>query len=127
MGERWALLFGLACGAVGFVIEGLAPTGAIFLAGIPWIALWGIAGASVQGLMTRRVGADEQGQLQGANGSLFGIAELVGPMVFTLTFARFVGPWRDLGLPGAPFVLSALLLVVAMGVAWPIVRRGRMA
>ena len=33
----------------------------------------------LQGLMTRRVGPQEQGQLQGANQSLQGIAAIIGP------------------------------------------------
>jgi len=79
IGERAALLLGLLCGAVGFAVYGAAPTGTLFLAGVPVVALWGLAGAASQGLMTRRVGASEQGQLQGANGSVRGITELIGP------------------------------------------------
>ena len=45
-------------------------TGAIFLAGVPVMALWGLAGPSPQAIMSRRVSASEQGQLQGANSSL---------------------------------------------------------
>jgi DHA1 family tetracycline resistance protein-like MFS transporter len=65
-GERRALLLGLACGAIGFLIFGAAPTGALFWLGIPVMALWGVAGAATQALMTRLVAPDQQGQLQGA-------------------------------------------------------------
>ena len=37
--------------------------------------------------MSRHVGADEQGQLQGANASIPGIASMLGPGLFSLTFA----------------------------------------
>src|SRR3977135_3828849 len=47
-GERWTLLFGLCCGAVGFFIFGAAPTGPVFWLGIPAMALWGIANAATQ-------------------------------------------------------------------------------
>ena len=40
LGERRALLWGLAFGVVGFGLFGAAPRGAIFFAGIPFIALW---------------------------------------------------------------------------------------
>ena len=40
-GERRALLFGLCCGAVGFLIFGAAPTGPLFWLGIPVMALMG--------------------------------------------------------------------------------------
>ena len=47
----------------------------------------------------------EQGQLQGANSSSRSITGLIGPAIFTTTFAWLLG-W----LPGAPFLLAALLL-----------------
>ena len=72
LGERRTLLFGLLCGAVGFAIYGLAPTGSLYWSGIPVMAFWGLAGPAAQGLMTRRVGPMEQGQLQGAIASLGG-------------------------------------------------------
>src|SRR5207245_2147319 len=89
LGEPRALRTGLACGALAFVVYGLAPTGGIFLMGIPLGALYGLTYPSLQGLMTRRVGPDEQGRLQGALGCLMGIAgdgELAGePLHFERT------------------------------------------
>ncbi|KMS93401.1 hypothetical protein BVRB_031850, partial [Beta vulgaris subsp. vulgaris] len=64
-GERTALLCGLISGAIGFAIFGLAPTGTVFLIGILFTTVWGMAGPAGMGLMTRCVGADEQGRLQG--------------------------------------------------------------
>jgi DHA1 family tetracycline resistance protein-like MFS transporter len=118
IGERAALLLGLLCGAAGFAIYGLAPTGILFLAGVPAVALWGLAGAASQGLMTRRVGISEQGQLQGANGSVRGITELIGPGLFTQSFALFIAAGTPLHLPGTPFLLASLLLAAALLVAW---------
>ena len=43
-------------------------------------------------LMTRRVAPTEQGQLQGANSSLMGIASMIGPALFTLIYARAISP-----------------------------------
>ncbi|MBL8836539.1 MAG: TCR/Tet family MFS transporter [Alphaproteobacteria bacterium] len=124
LGERTALLFGLAAGAAGFTVYGLAPTGAWFVAGIPVMALWGIASPAVQGLMSRRVGPEAQGRLQGANSSLQGIAGLIGPGLFTLTFAFFIEGHGGWTLPGAPFLLAAVLLAGAGAVAWRATRAG---
>ena len=112
-GERQALLTGLLCGAVGFAIYGLAPTGTIYYLGIPIMAFWGLAGPSAQALMTRRVGPSEQGQLQGAIASLMGIAGLIGPVLFTETFALFIGPWRRLAHSGR--AVSPGIVAVADG------------
>ena len=116
-GERRALLFGLLCGAAGFAAFGLAPNGALFCIGIPVMALWGIANPALQGLMTRRVDPTEQGRLQGANSSLQGIANMIGPGLFTQVFAGAVAAHGG-GLSGAPFVLASLLLLAAMAAAW---------
>jgi len=116
-GERRALLLGLGCGAVGFLIYGAAPTGLLFWLGIPVMALWGIAGAATQAVMTQLVAPDQQGQLQGATNSVQSVSQLVGPFLFTLTFAYFIGNQAPLKLPGAPFLLAALLMLLALLIA----------
>ncbi len=121
-GERKALLAGLLFGVAGFAIYGLATTGAVFLIGIPVMALWGLFGPAALGMMTRRVGPSEQGQLQGALNGVRGITGLIGPSLFTLTFSAFIGSQRDWQLPGAPFLLASLLLAVAVLLAWRITR-----
>ncbi len=116
LGERRALLLGLACGAAGFALYGLASNGAIAMLAVPIQALWGVSGPAAQALMTRRVASSEQGRLQGAIASLTGIAGLIGPGLFTLTFAYFIsGPSL---LPGAPMLLAALLLMASIALAW---------
>ena len=117
LGERRALLLGLGCGALGFLIFGAAPSGPLFWLGIPVMVLWGVAGAAVQALMTRLVAPDQQGQLQGAITSVQSVSQLVGPFLFTLTFAYFISPQAPVKLPGAPFLLASALLVLAMVIA----------
>ena len=116
-GERRALLLGLGFGAAGFLIFGAAPTGSLFWVGIPVMALWGVAGAATQALMTRSVAADQQGQLQGATASVQSVSQLVGPFLFTLTFAYFIGTDAPIKLPGAPFLLACVLLLLALLIA----------
>ena len=122
IGERRTLLTGLACGVAGFVAFGSAPTAGLLWAGVPVFAFMGLFGPAAQGLMTRRVAPNEQGQLQGANSSLMGLAGLVGPFLFTLTFAHFIREGASVHLPGAPYLLAASLLVVAWMLAWKVTR-----
>ena len=117
-GERAALLTGSLCGAVGFSVYGVAPEGWIFCLGIPFMAFWGLSGPATQALMSRRVSASEQGQLQGAIASINGVTGLIGPMLFTQVFAYFIGPAPLGHLPGAPFLLASLLLAAAGAIAW---------
>lgn len=107
-------------------IYGLAPTGMSFWMGVPVMALWGLSGPAALGLMSRLVGPSEQGQLQGANTSLASLSSLVGPALFSLTFAYFIArPGSP--LPGAPFLLAGLLLLLAGAVAWRVTARSRPA
>ncbi len=122
LGERRALLLGLSLGTLGFVTFGLASTTPMFWVGIPVFALIGLYGPSAQGLMTRRVKPWEQGQLQGANSSIVGITGLIGPGLFTYTFARAIDPASPVHFPGAPFILAAALLVAAIVLAWRVTR-----
>lgn len=117
LGERRVLLTGLACGAIGFFAYGLAPTGLLFLAAVPIVALWGLASPAAQGLMTRHIGPTEQGALQGAAGSVMGIATMIGPWLFASTFAYFIGEGTRWHQPGAAFMLAALLLALGAVVA----------
>jgi DHA1 family tetracycline resistance protein-like MFS transporter len=117
-GERKTLLAGLLSGALGFAVYGVATDGWIYCAGIPVMAFWGLAGPSAQSFMSRRVSSSEQGQLQGAIGGLSGIAGLIGPGLFTQTFALFIGAQASWHFPGAPFLLASLLLFVGMAIAW---------
>lgn len=116
-GERRSLLLGLVCGAAGFFIFAIAPTGPLSWLGIPVMSLWGVSGAAIQALMTKRVAADQQGQLQGANSSVQSISQLLGPFLFTLTFAYFIGARTPLHLPGAPFYLASALVLLALVIA----------
>jgi DHA1 family tetracycline resistance protein-like MFS transporter len=124
-GARTALIAGLCFGAVGLYIGGFARTGGAFWAAIPVLSLWGISGAAAQGIITRHVSSSEQGQLQGATASLVAIAELIGPSIFTLTFAYFVRPGQPPERAGAPFLLAATLLVIAAVLAFVVTRGER--
>jgi len=123
LGERKAMATGFLCGAAAMTVYAIAPTGRVFLFGLPLTALYGLATPSLQSIMTSRVSANEQGQLQGAIGSLNGVANMIAPLLFTGIFAEAVGRFRDWQLVGAPFLLAACLLVAACLVGWRVAAR----
>ena len=43
---------------------------------------------------------------------------MAGPALFTMTFAMFISTQRQWELPGAPFLLASLMLVLALVLAW---------
>jgi DHA1 family tetracycline resistance protein-like MFS transporter len=116
LGERRTLLASLAIAVIGLTLMGVNNGYAFLIAAV--IVSLPMYQASSQALMTRRVKPSEQGELQGALGSVRGLSMLIGPAIFTLTFAKFAGPWRSLGLIGAPWLLAAALYCVALFVAW---------
>lgn len=116
-GARRAVLLGLAAGAIGFASYGLAPTGPLFFLGVPIFSMMGFYSPSAQSIMTRRVSASEQGQLQGVNASIMGMTGLVGPALFTQVFAAFIGAQAGWHLPGAAFLLASLLMLLAIPLA----------
>ena len=79
IGERPALLLGLICASIGLTWYGTAWTGALTWIGVPIAAFWGLFNATSQSVMSQRVSASEQGQLQGAISSVTAFAGIIGP------------------------------------------------
>lgn len=123
LGERGALNVGLICGAAAFTGLALSNTGILIWPLLPILALWGLAGSGLQGLMSQRVAGHDQGKLQGANGSIAGIAGLIGPTLFTQSFAYAIDKSHTWRAPGAPFFLAAGLLLLALVLATQIIPR----
>lgn len=121
-GERTALYTGLLAGMAGLLIYGLAPNGIVVLLGVPVFAFIGLTQPALQSLMSRRVSPSEQGQLQGANNSIFGLTGVLGPIIFGSVLSLFIGPWTFLGIPGAPFFLAAALMLAAAATSVRVVR-----
>lgn len=117
-GERRVMLAGLACGVAGFSTLAFASWWPIFLLGIPLLALSGLGGPTVQAIVTRQVDPHEQGRLQGAMTSLASLATVFGPFLFTQVFAHFISPGTAIHLPGAAFLLSALLVAGGFALGW---------
>jgi DHA1 family tetracycline resistance protein-like MFS transporter len=90
----------------------------VFWMAVPIQALWGLYGPPILALMTRHVAPSQQGNLQGALGSVRGIGFMIGPGIFTFTFASCIAAGRDWEVPGAPFLLAAALLAAAAVLAW---------
>jgi DHA1 family tetracycline resistance protein-like MFS transporter len=121
-GERLSLTSGLFFGVLGFLGFAMAPKGWIFLAAVPFIALWGVAGPAMQSLMSQLVEPSAQGKLQGAINSLRALTGMAGPLLFTQVFAAAIAPGAKLYLPGAPYYLGAALLAGTLVLAAVVTR-----
>lgn len=75
----------------------------------------GVATPAINALMSRELGPERQGELQGGMASLMGLGSIVGPLALTQTLAYFSSDAARAGgyfFPGAAFVLSSLLSAV---------------
>jgi DHA1 family tetracycline resistance protein-like MFS transporter len=117
IGEVSTLILGLLLGAVGYGLYAWAPNQYVLWASIPIASLAGIYGAAIQSLLTRQIGPDEQGRLQGAIGAVQAATSMVGPLVFTAIFAWSIAAAREPSLPGLALSLAALCLLIATGIA----------
>jgi DHA1 family tetracycline resistance protein-like MFS transporter len=116
IGERGAVLVGSGFGALAFLLYAIAPTGAYYLAVIPIYAMTGFLQPGVMGLMSRRVGPQVQGRLQGVNQSFMGVSSIIGPPIYGLTFAWSLRH-------GAPAGLAILIASSFLGIAFLIALR----
>jgi|TARA_B110000908_G_scaffold114412_1_gene134126 DHA1 family tetracycline resistance protein-like MFS transporter len=114
LGERGTVIYGLLFDVLAFGLLAIVTSGTIALILIPIAALAGVVTPALQGLMSRSVADDQQGELQGALTSVSALAMIIAPMAMKTTFAAFTGDTAPIYFPGAPFVLSMVLVIVAI-------------
>lgn len=116
LGERKTVFLGLGIDIVAFVFLAFVTNGWLALAFTPITAFGSVAGPALQGLMSRIAPDDQQGELQGTISSINAVAMIVAPLLMTQIFWFFARPESSLYLPGAPFLLSALLVLIAIAI-----------
>ncbi|MEM7476084.1 MAG: TCR/Tet family MFS transporter [Planctomycetota bacterium] len=133
LGERGAVYFGLAVSALAFLGYGLASEGWMVPLIIIFGSLGGITGPAIQSIVAKSVGANEQGEVQGALTSLMSLTSIPAPLFFTMflfgyftcsddvfqiPFIPFEFPPPPFQLPGAPFLMGSVLLAIALGIVF---------
>ncbi|MGK0188965.1 MAG: DHA1 family tetracycline resistance protein-like MFS transporter [Verrucomicrobiales bacterium] len=116
-GEQNAALIGLGISAVSFCLYGLATQGWMIYAIIVLGSLGGLATPAIQGMVSRGVGDDEQGGVQGSMSSLNSVAAIIGTPLATGLFGYFISDSAPLYLPGIAFLFSAVLTLAAAALA----------
>ncbi|HEA20179.1 hypothetical protein LCGC14_0709040 [marine sediment metagenome] len=112
-GKRNVITVGFLLWTVGMFLFSLATEPWMLYAFLIPYALGGIAGPTVQGVISNQVSEREQGNLQGAITSLLSITAILGQLVFSPVFYFFIRPDGDIYFPGAPYALAALFLLTA--------------
>ena len=116
IGERRAVVYGVCSAVAAYLIYAFAVRGLQLYVGIAVGALSGLVYQSMQALMSREVDQTEQGELQGSIASLFSLASITGPVAMTQAFSYFASGRAPVYLPGAPFILAAVLSAAMLAV-----------
>lgn len=114
LGERRAAEFGIFAAVGGFIIDAIVPKGWMLFPAMLVIGLQATVMPAMSGLMSRRVPADQQGELQGFNGSIAAIGSILAPALYNPTLAWFTGPAAPFHFPGIVFVLATIAGVIAL-------------
>jgi DHA1 family tetracycline resistance protein-like MFS transporter len=117
LGQRNSVFIGLGLYAVGFVLFAFATQGWMMFAFMVPFSLGGIAGPSLQAIISGQVPSNEQGELQGALASLISLTSIIGPLLMTNLFSYFTAPTTPVYFPGAPFLMGAVLSLGSMFLA----------
>lgn len=115
VGEYRTVWIGTAASALSFLLFGLATNGGVLYAVLVLYALgFGLSNPAMMGLVSRAVPDDKQGILQGALGSLQTATGALSAPLMTGAFGFFVGTSAPIFLPGAPFLLGAVLIAAGL-------------
>lgn len=112
LGERHTAILGFTLSTVSLGVMAFVRNDLLAFALIPLGALGSVTGPALQGMMSRRADATQQGELQGAVTSARAIAMVLSPLVMTQSFALFTQENAPLFFPGAPFLVSAAVMAL---------------
>ncbi|MCC6919395.1 MAG: TCR/Tet family MFS transporter [Alphaproteobacteria bacterium] len=115
LGERRALVTGIAFGIFEFVAMAVITEGWMIYPVMAGGALSGLAYPALNALLSQQTAASEQGELQGALSGLNALSEIAGPLLMTGALGYFSGVHAPVHFPGAAFALAAGLALVALG------------
>lgn len=115
-GYRGTVILGLGLEIFAMLFMGLTTSGLLVLIFTPVAALASIGLPALQGIMSRIVPDNSQGELQGVLTSTASLGMIISPLVMNQTFAYFTHDDAPIYFPGAAFLLAALLMCIAFGI-----------
>jgi DHA1 family tetracycline resistance protein-like MFS transporter len=113
-GQEKSLYIGLAFYSLGLLLFAFASSGWMMFAFIIPYSLGGIAGPALQSIISGFAPANEQGEIQGALTSLMSATTIFAPPLMTNLFAYYTDSNNPIRFPGAPFLLSSVLVAVSL-------------
>ena len=118
LGQTKSVYIGLIIYALGFSLFAFATEGWMMFAFMALFAFGGIAGPSLQSIISSQVPANEQGEMQGTLTSFISLTSIIGPLLMTNLFAYFTQSSSKIYFPSAPFLMGALLCLLSLVFAY---------
>ena len=122
LGERGTIIYGIVFNFAAFLVLSIVWSGWVALAFTPLTALGAVVTPALQARMSRIAQDNQQGELQGVISSARSVAAIFSPLVMTQIF-WLATPETGFQLPGAPFLLSATIMVPCLIVFLQMPRR----
>jgi DHA1 family tetracycline resistance protein-like MFS transporter len=113
-GEKLTVVYGHIFDIAVFGMIAVITSSTLALVLTPLAALGAVITPALQGMMSRAVSDDAQGELQGVLSSLHALSMIIAPMLMTSVFAAFTRDGAPVYLPGAPFLVSLLLMALGL-------------
>lgn len=114
IGEVRTVYLGVLLNILGLVGTAFAPAGWFIYLMIPLAGFGAIVRPALTAVISNQVSESEQGELQGILAGAAGIAAIICPLVMTQSFTALTREGAAVYFPGIPFLLAALMLVVAI-------------
>lgn len=113
VGEVKTIYLGLFFNFLGLILFAISTEVWMIYGFLVVYVLGGLAGPTLQGIMSSQVKSEEQGELQGGLTSLVSLTSIIGPPIMGTTFFYFTKS-DDLYFPGASFALGAILSLICI-------------
>jgi DHA1 family tetracycline resistance protein-like MFS transporter len=123
IGNKNAIILGLVLYIIGFTCFAFAPNGLMMMIFILPYCLAGIGNPAMQSIISNQVPDNAQGEIQGVVTSMQSLGAIFGPISMAYIFAHFIQKDNGVYFPGAPFIFSAVLTLIALFIAVSALRK----
>lgn len=113
-GEKKTIIIGFCFEFSAMVTFAFLTDGKILIILIPLASLGVLAQPAIQAILSKSVGDDRQGAIQGVASSLNAIAMVITPITMTWILAVFSDKTAKYYFPGMPFLISALMVLLCL-------------
>lgn len=122
-GERKTAMIGMSFGLASFTITAFLTNGAVALMLNILNGFSGMAMPAINAMMSKRTPPNQQGELQGLNGSMSALAFLLAQLVYNNTLSTFTADKAPIYFPGAPFLIASVLSILTLTALFLLTRR----